>query len=159
MVKTHEINLNTSTFNKFSNSDYIIIESEGISINDYILFRQVETIDGEEHVTDLYKLVQVKDIINMKELLRKEVKKMIKTHEINLSTSIYNTLLNTNSAIIQDDEKKITENDYVLFKQVEIVDEKEQETGLYMFVKIKKSVSNHVGLKEGYIMITYDEVN
>ena len=42
---------------------------------------------------------------------------MIKTHEINLSTSIYNTLLNTNSAIIQDDEKKITENDYVLFKQ------------------------------------------
>ena len=63
MVKTHEINLNTSTFNKFSNSDYIIIESEGISINDYILFRQVETIDGEEHVTDLYKLVQVKDII------------------------------------------------------------------------------------------------
>ena len=50
---------------------------------------------------------------------------MIKTHEINLSTSIYNTLLNTNSAIIQDDEKKITENDYVLFKQVEIIDEKE----------------------------------
>ena len=84
---------------------------------------------------------------------------MIKTHEINLSTSIYNTLLNTNSAIIQDDEKKIIENDYVLFKQVEIIDEKEQETGLYMFVKIRKSVSNHVGLKEGYIMITYDEVN
>lgn len=84
---------------------------------------------------------------------------MIKTHEINLSTSIYNTLLNTNSAIIQDDEKKITENDYVLFKQVEIVDEKEQETGLYKFVKITKSISNHAGLKEGYIMITYDEVN
>lgn len=31
---------------------------------------------------------------------------MIKTHEINLSTSTYNTLLNTNSAIIQDDERK-----------------------------------------------------
>ena len=84
---------------------------------------------------------------------------MIKTHEINLSTSIYNTLLNTNSAIIQDDEKKITENDYVLFKQVEIIDEQEQETGLYMFVKIRKSISNHTGLKEGYIMITYEEVN
>ena len=68
MVKTHEINLNTSTFNKFSNSDYIIIESEDISINDYILFRQVETIDGEEHVTDLYKLVQVKEIINHQSL-------------------------------------------------------------------------------------------
>lgn len=84
---------------------------------------------------------------------------MIKTHEINLSTSVYNTLLSTNSAIIQDDEKKITENDYVLFKQVEIIDEKEQETGLYMFVKIIKSVSNHPGLKENYIMITYNEVN
>lgn len=84
---------------------------------------------------------------------------MIKTHEINLSTSTYNTLLNTNSAIIRDDEKKITENDYVLFKQVEIVDEKEQETGLYMFVKIRKSISNHAGLKDGYIMITYEEVN
>ena len=34
---------------------------------------------------------------------------MIKTHEINLSTSIYNTLLNTNSAIIQDDEKDYRE--------------------------------------------------
>lgn len=84
---------------------------------------------------------------------------MIKTHEINLNTSTYNTLLNTNSAIIQDDEKKITENDYVLFKQVEVVNEEIQETGLFMFVKIKKSVSNNPGLKDGYILITYNEIN
>ena len=80
----------------------------------------------------------------------------VRINNLNQATSLNDTDIIT---IIQDDEKKITENDYVLFKQVEIIDEKEQETGLYMFVKIRKSVSNHVGLKEGYIMITYDEVN
>lgn len=84
---------------------------------------------------------------------------MIKTHEINLNTSQYNTIKNNNSAIILDDTKKIEENDYVLFKQIEIIDDKPQETGLYTFVKIKKSVSNNIGLKEGYILITYDEIN
>ena len=44
-------------------------------------------------------------------------------------------------------------------KQIEIIDDKPQETGLYTFVKIKKSISNNIGLKEGYILITYDEIN
>ena len=83
---------------------------------------------------------------------------MIKTHEISLSTSSYNTLLNTDSAIIQDDEKHIGENDYILFKQVETVEEETQETGLYIFVQIKKVVSNHPGLKDGYIMINYSQI-
>lgn len=84
---------------------------------------------------------------------------MIKTHEINLNTSQYNTIKNNNSAIILDDTRKIEENDYVLFKQVETVEEETKETGLYVFVKINSVVSNHPGLKENYIMITYDEVN
>ena len=83
---------------------------------------------------------------------------MIKTHEISVSTSSYNTLLNTDSAIIQDDEKHIGENDYILFKQVETVEEETQETGLYIFVQIKKVVSNHPGLKDGYIMINYSQI-
>lgn len=83
---------------------------------------------------------------------------MIKTHEINLNTSQYNTLLNTNSAIIQDDERHIEQNDYILFKQVEIIEEETQETGLYIFVQIKNVVLNHPGLKEGYIMITYTQI-
>ena len=83
---------------------------------------------------------------------------MIKTHEIELNTSSYNTLLNTNSAIIQDDQRHIGENDYVLFKQVETVEEETQETGLYIFVQIKKVVSNHPGLKDGYIMINYNQI-
>ena len=84
---------------------------------------------------------------------------MIKTHEINLSTSTYNTIKNANSAIIQDDTRKIEENDYVLFKQVETIEEETKETGLYVFVKINSVVSNHPGLKENYIMINYNEVN
>lgn len=84
---------------------------------------------------------------------------MIKTHEINLNTSQYNTIKNNNSAIILDDTRKIEENDYVLFKQVETVEEETKETGLYVFVKINSVVSNHPGLKENYIMITYNEVN
>lgn len=84
---------------------------------------------------------------------------MIKTHEINLSTSAYNTIKNANSAIIQDDTRKIEENDYILFKQVETIEEETKETGLYVFVKINSVVSNHPGLKENYIMITYNEVN
>lgn len=84
---------------------------------------------------------------------------MIKTHEININTSGYNTIKNNKSTIIQDDIKKIEENDYVLFKQVETVDEETHETGLYTFVKIKNVISNHPGLNENYIMITYDEIN
>lgn len=84
---------------------------------------------------------------------------MIKTHEINLNTSQYNTIKNNNSAIILDDTRKIEENDYVLFKQVETIEEETKETGLYVFVKINSVVSNHPGLKENYIMITYNEVN
>lgn len=83
---------------------------------------------------------------------------MIKTHEINLNTSTYNTIKNANSAIIQDDTRKIEENDYILFKQVEIVEEETKETGLYVFVKINSVVSNHPGLKDNYIMIVYNEI-
>ena len=84
---------------------------------------------------------------------------MIKTHEINLNTSTYNTIKNANSAIIQDDTRKIEENDYILFKQVEIVEEETKETGLYVFVKINSVVSNHPGLKDNYIMIAYNEIS
>ena len=84
---------------------------------------------------------------------------MIKTHEINLNTSTYNMLKDVKNAIIQDDIKKIGQNDYVLFKQIEIIDGQSEETGLYMFVKIKNVISEHPGLKDGYILITYDEIN
>ena len=63
MVKTHEINLNVSTFNKLTNNNYIIIEQGTIEINDYILFKQIEMVDEEISYTGLYKLTQVRDIV------------------------------------------------------------------------------------------------
>ena len=44
MINTHEINLNTSAFNRFVNSDYVILQSSEIEVNDYILFKQVVTV-------------------------------------------------------------------------------------------------------------------
>lgn len=63
MVKTHEINLNVSTFNKLTNNNYIIIEQGTIEINDYILFKQIEMVDEKISYTGLYRLTQVRDIV------------------------------------------------------------------------------------------------
>lgn len=63
MIKTHEIDLSTSVFNQFEKSDYIILEVKTIEVNDYILFKQTEEIEGEISYTELHRLVQVKDIV------------------------------------------------------------------------------------------------
>lgn len=63
MVKTHEINLSTTAFNRFTSSEYIILEANDIEVKDYILFKQVETVDGVTTDTGLYRMTQVKDLI------------------------------------------------------------------------------------------------
>ncbi len=64
MVKTHEINLNTSTFNQFTSINYIILEKKNIEVNDFILFKQVETsTEGEAKETGLFQMTQVKSIV------------------------------------------------------------------------------------------------
>lgn len=63
MVNTHEINLSTTAFNRFVNSDYVILQSSEIEANDYILFKQVETIETQVKETGLYRMTQVKELI------------------------------------------------------------------------------------------------
>lgn len=63
MVRTHEINLSTTSFNRFVNSDYVILQSNEIEVNDYILFKQVETIETQVKETGLYRMTQVKELI------------------------------------------------------------------------------------------------
>lgn len=63
MVRTHEINLSTTAFNRFVNSDYVILQSSEIEVNDYILFKQVETIETQVKETGLYRMTQVKELI------------------------------------------------------------------------------------------------
>lgn len=54
MVKAHEINLNTTAFNRFTNSNYLILEVNDIEVNDYVLVKQVETVKTEQKETGLY---------------------------------------------------------------------------------------------------------
>lgn len=74
MVKTHEIDVNTSMFNQLEKSNYLITDKKNVEINDYILFKQTEIveIENEENTqevkqetkyTGLYSLVQVRDVI------------------------------------------------------------------------------------------------
>ena len=80
---------------------------------------------------------------------------MVKTHEINLGTSVFNGLSNNTSIILeQDNDKPIEKEDYILFKQIEKDGEEIQETGLYMLVQVNDVIS-HQGLKDGFILIDY----
>lgn len=80
---------------------------------------------------------------------------MIKTHEMNLGTSVFNGLSNNTSIILeQNEDKPIEKEDYILFKQIEKDGEEIQETGLYMLVQVNDVIS-HQGLKDGFILIGY----
>lgn len=80
---------------------------------------------------------------------------MVKTHEIDLTTSVFNGLSNNTSIILeQDTDRHIEKEDYILFRQIEIVEDEPQPTGLYMLVQVNDVVS-HQGLKDGYILIDY----
>lgn len=63
MVKTHEIKLNTSEFNRFAKSNYIILNINNAELNDYILFKQVENAEEGEVETGLFSMTQIKELI------------------------------------------------------------------------------------------------
>lgn len=78
---------------------------------------------------------------------------MVKTHEINLITSIFNQVQNTDYIILEDNKNnKFEANDYILFKQIEVNEEQTQYTGLHQIVQIK-DVITHQGLKEGFVLL------
>ena len=77
---------------------------------------------------------------------------MIKTHEINLNATAFNKFTDNDNIILQDTEKTIEVNDYILFKQVEVIGEETTETGLYRMTQVKKII-NDVGLKDGYVLV------
>lgn len=80
MIKTHEMDVNTSMFNQLEKSNYLITDKKDIEINDYILFKQTEIVEvevlneeneqeikqetkQETKYTGLYSLVQIRDVI------------------------------------------------------------------------------------------------
>lgn len=83
---------------------------------------------------------------------------MVKTHEINLITSVFNQVQTSNYIIFEQDKDNLFEaNDYILFKQVEQVEEGTQFTGLYQIVQIKDVVIDK-GLKEGFVLLNMQKI-
>ena len=83
---------------------------------------------------------------------------MVKTHEINLITSVFNQVQTSNYIILEQDKDNLFEaNDYILFKQVEQVEEGTQFTELYQIVQIKDVVIDK-GLKEGFVLLNMQKI-
>ena len=83
---------------------------------------------------------------------------MVKTHEINLITSVFNQVQTSNYIILGQDKDNLFEaNDYILFKLVEQVEEGTQFTGLYQIVQIKDVVIDK-GLKEGFVLLNIQKI-
>ena len=80
---------------------------------------------------------------------------MVKTHEINLSVSKFNQFTNNNYIILE--QNNIEPNDYILFKQVEVIEEETKETGLYKLVQVTNIIEDP-GLKDDYVLLTLNKL-
>ena len=77
---------------------------------------------------------------------------MVKTHEINLNTKWIFFFQEHDFIILNLTDKKINEQDYVLFKQVSLDEGKKTDTGLFRMTQIR-SITTNDGFKEGYVML------
>ena len=63
-IKTHELDVTASKFSELLESNYKIIKQNDYEQNDYILFREIETVEEEVSYTSKSQLTQIKQIIN-----------------------------------------------------------------------------------------------
>ena len=64
MIKTHELDVTASKFSELLESNYRILKQNDYEQNDYILFREIETVEEEVSYTSKSQLTQIKQIIN-----------------------------------------------------------------------------------------------
>ena len=64
MIKTHELDVTASKFSELLESNYKILKQSDYEQNDYILFREFETVEEEVSYTSKSQLTQIKQIIN-----------------------------------------------------------------------------------------------
>lgn len=64
MIKTHELDVTASKFSQLLETNYIILKQSSYEQNDYILFREIETVEEEVSYTSKSQLTQIKQIIN-----------------------------------------------------------------------------------------------
>ena len=63
MIKTHELDVTASKFSELLESNYKIIKQNDYERNDYILFREIETVEEEVNYTSKSQLTQIKSLI------------------------------------------------------------------------------------------------
>ena len=81
---------------------------------------------------------------------------MVKTHEVSLTSSLFSNVRDYDYFIIQNNNYEI--GDYVLFKEVETVEETTKETGMHKMTKIRDVIMSD-GLKEGYVLLFLSGLN
>lgn len=64
MIKTHELDVTASKFSQLLETNYMILKQSSYEQNDYILFREIETVEEEVSYTSKSQLTQIKQIIN-----------------------------------------------------------------------------------------------
>ena len=63
MVKTHEVSLTSSLFSNVRDYDYFIIQNNNHETGDYVLFKEVETIEETTKETEMHKMTKIRDVI------------------------------------------------------------------------------------------------
>ncbi len=63
MIKTHELDVTASKFSQLLETNYMILKQSSYEKNDYILFREIETVEEEVNYTSKSQLTQIKSLI------------------------------------------------------------------------------------------------
>ena len=63
-INTHEVVLSTTAFNKFTSNEYFIIEDQEFEVNDYVLFKEIETVGEVTTETGLHRMTQITKVVH-----------------------------------------------------------------------------------------------
>ena len=80
---------------------------------------------------------------------------MIKTHELDVTASKFSELLESNYKIIKQNDYE--QNDYILFRAIETVEEEVNYTSKSQLTQIKQII-NDEGIKEGYVLAVLNKI-
>lgn len=81
---------------------------------------------------------------------------MIKTHEIDFTASKFSDLLESDYIILKQANYEV--NDYILFREIENVEESTAYTNKSQLTQIKTLILDE-GIKEGYVLAVLNKIN
>ena len=80
MVKTHEVSLTSSLFSNVRDYDYFIIQNNNYETGDYVLFKEVETVEETTKETGMHKMTKIRDVITSDGLKERYVLLFLRGH-------------------------------------------------------------------------------